>query len=291
MEQKIYLNGEFVSRKEAKISVYDHGLLYGDGVFEGLRTYNGKIFKLQEHIDRLYKSAKYICLDIPLSKEKLAEAIIETVRVNRYKDCYIRIVITRGEGDLGLAPEKCKSATTFVIVDKIELYPEKFCREGIEIITVPTQRNNSQNLDPQVKSLNYLNNILAKIEAQNAGFKEAIMLNREGFVTECTADNIFIVENDVLKTPSTYIGVLDGITRRVVMEIAKRLSIEVKEEIISRYNLFNAQECFLTGTAAEIIPIVKIDGRAIGSGKAGNITNKIRGAFKELIEKEGMEYL
>jgi branched-chain amino acid aminotransferase len=291
MEQKIYLNGEFVSRGEAKISVYDHGLLYGDGVFEGLRTYNGRIFKLAEHVDRLYRSAKYICLDIPLNREKLAEVVVKTAHLNGQKDCYIRIVVTRGEGDLGLAPEKCKSATVFVIVDKIELYPEKFCREGIEIITVPTQRNNSQNLDPQVKSLNYLNNILAKIEAKNAGFKEAILLNGEGFVTECTADNIFIVENDILKTPPTYVGVLDGITRRVVMEIAKKLSIEVREEIISRYNLFSAQECFLTGTAAEIIPIVKVDGRIIGDGKAGDITGKIRGAFKKLIEKEGTPYL
>ncbi len=291
MDQKIYLNGEFVSRGEAKISVYDHGLLYGDGVFEGLRTYNGRIFKLREHIDRLYKSAKYICLNIPFTKEKLIEATIKTARINGQKDCYIRIVVTRGEGDLGLAPEKCKNATIFVIVGKIELYPEKFCRGGIEIITVPTQRNNSQNLDPQVKSLNYLNNVLANIEAKNAGFKEAIMLNREGFVTECTADNVFIIENDVLKTPSTHMGVLDGITRGVVMEIAKKISIEVKEGTISRYNLFNAQECFLTGTAAEIIPIVKVDGRTIGSGKVGNITNKIRDVFKKLVDADGTPYL
>ena len=291
MGQKIYLNGEFVSRKDAKVSVYDHGLLYGDGVFEGLRTYNGRIFKLQEHMDRLYKSAKYICLDIPLTKEKLTAAIIKTARINGQKDCYIRVVVTRGEGDLGLAPERCKNATVFIIVDKIKLYPEKLCKEGIEIITVPTQRNSSQNLEPQVKSLNYLNNILANIEAKNSGFKEAIMLNREGFVTECTADNIFIIEDDILKTPSTHMGVLGGITRGVVMEIAKKMSIEAKEEIISRYNLFCAQECFLTGTAAEKIPIVKIDGRTIGNGKIGSITNKIRDAFKKFVDADGTLYL
>ncbi|MCK4905433.1 branched-chain-amino-acid transaminase [bacterium] len=291
MEQKIYLNGEFVSRKDAKVSVYDHGLLYGDGVFEGLRTYNGRIFKLQEHMDRLYKSAKYICLDIPLTKEKFVEVVIKTARVNGQKDCYIRVVVTRGEGDLGLAPERCKNATVFIIVDKIKLYPEKLCKEGIEIITVPTQRNSSQNLEPQVKSLNYLNNILANIEAKNAGFKEAIMLNREGFVTECTADNIFIIEDDILKTPSTHMGVLGGITRNIVLEIAKKMSIEAKEETISRYNLFGAQECFLTGTAAEIIPIIKIDGRTIGNGKIGSITNKIRDAFKKFVDADGTPYL
>lgn len=291
MGQKIYLNGEFVSREEAKIPVYDHGLLYGDGVFEGLRTYNGKIFKLEEHIDRLYKSAKYICLDVPLSRKELTDALVKTTRLNGYKDCYIRVVATRGEGDLGLDPDKCAKPTVFIIVDKIVLYPEEFYKEGMEIITVPTQRNSSSNLAPCVKSLNYLNNILGKIEAKNAGFKEAIMLNREGFVTECTGDNIFIVEDCVLKTPPTYIGVLDGITRKTIMELAEKLSIEVREEIFSRYSLFNAQECFLTGTAAEIVPVVKVDGRIIGSGEVGSTTNKIRSAFKELIEKEGTKYL
>ncbi|MDD5454281.1 MAG: branched-chain-amino-acid transaminase [Candidatus Ratteibacteria bacterium] len=291
MEQKIFLNGEFVSKKEARISVYDHGLLYGDGVFEGLRSYNGRIFKLQEHMDRLYKSAKYICLDIPLKKEKLIETVIKTAHLNGYTDCYIRVVVTRGEGDLGLDPDKCSNPTIFIIVDKIVLYPDKFYKEGMEVITVPTQRNASHNLEPQVKSLNYLNNILAKIEAKNAGFEEAIMLNREGFITECTGDNIFIIEGNVLKTPPAYMGFLGGITRKVVMEIAEKLSIGVREEVISRYNLFNAQECFLTGTAAEIIPIVKVDGRIIGDGKIGNVTNKIRTAFKKLIEKEGTPYL
>ena len=291
MEQKIYLNGEFVPRQEAKISVYDHGLLYGDGIFEGLRTYNGRIFKLAEHMDRLHRSAKYICLDIPLSREKLINAVLKTAQLNGYRDCYVRIVVTRGEGDLGLAPEKCKSSTLFIIVDKIELFSEEFYKKGLEIITVPTQRNTPYNLDPRVKSLNYLNNILAKIEAQNAGFKEAIMLNREGFVTECTADNIFIVDNDVIKTPPTYMGALDGITRKTVIEIAKKLSIEVKEEILARYDLFNADECFLTGTGAEIMPVVKIDGRTIGDGKVGNTTNKIRSAYKKLVETEGTSYL
>jgi len=291
MEQKIYLNGEFVSRKEAKISVYDHGLLYGDGVFEGLRTYNGRIFKLQEHIDRLYKSAKYICLDIPLTKEKLAKIILETTRINGRKNCYIRVVVTRGEGDLGLDPDKCAKPTVFIIVDKIELYPDKFYKEGMEIITVPTQRNSASNIDPCVKSLNYLNNILGKIEAKNAGFNEAIMLSKEGFITECTGDNVFILKDNILKTPPTHLGVLDGITRRVIMKMAKKLAVNVREEIISRYDLFNAQECFLTGTAAEIIPIVKVDGRIIGDGKVGIMTNKIRAEFKKIIEKEGTKYL
>jgi branched-chain amino acid aminotransferase len=291
MEQKIYLNGEFVSRKDAKISVYDHGLLYGDGVFEGLRTYNGRIFKLQEHIDRLYKSAKYICLDMPLSQEHLLKAIKETARVNGLKDCYIRVVVTRGEGDLGLDPDKCSNPTIFIIVDKIVLYPDKLYKEGMEIITVPTQRNSASNVEPCVKSLNYLNNILGKIEAKNAGFNEAIMLSKEGFITECTGDNIFIIEDGILKTPSTHLGVLNGITRGAVMEISKQLSIEAKEEIISRYNLFSAQECFLSGTAAEIIPIVKVDGRIIGDGKVGNITNKIRDTFKKLVDVDGTPYL
>jgi branched-chain amino acid aminotransferase len=291
MEQKIYLNGKFVLKEEAKVSVYDHGFLYGDGVFEGLRTYNGRIFKLAEHIDRLYKSAKYICLDIPLSREKLIEAVVKTTRLNGHRDCYIRIVITRGEGDLGLDPDKCKNATVIIIVDGIELYPEKVYKGGMEIITVPTQRNTSQNLEPRVKSLNYLNNILAKIEAKNAGFKEAILLSNEGFVTECSGDNVFILENSVLKTPPTYVGFLGGITRGTIIELAKELSIEVKEELLSRYDLFNADECFLTGTAAEIVPIVKIDGRAIGSGKVGNTTNKIRNAFKKMTETEGTSYL
>lgn len=291
MNQKIYINGKLVPREEAKVSVYDHGLLYGDGIFEGLMAYNGRIFKLEKHIDRLYKSAKYICLDIPMGKDKFIAAILKTAKVNGYKDCYIRVVVTRGEGDLGLDPDKCASPTVIIIVDKIALYPEKFYKEGLEIVTVPTQRNTTQNLEPRVKSLNYLNNILAKIEAKNAGFNEAVMLNDEGFVTECTGDNIFIIEDGVVKTPLTCMGVLDGIRRRTIIEIARRLSMEVKEEIVSRYDLFNSEECFLTGTAAGIVPVVKIDGRKIGNGKVGSITNKLRSEFKKLTETDGTSYL
>ncbi|HIE43850.1 MAG TPA: branched-chain-amino-acid transaminase [Candidatus Omnitrophica bacterium] len=291
MVQKIYLNGQFLSKEEAKISVYDHGFLYGDGIFEGLRTYNSRIFKLSEHIDRLYKSAKYISLNIPVTKDKLFNIVVKTASLNGYKNSYIRIVVTRGEGDLGLDPNKCKNPSLLVIVDKIELYPEQFYKEGLEVITIATQRNTLGALDPQVKSLNYLNNILAKIEAINAGFIEAIMLNRDGLVIECTGDNIFIVEDGVLKTPPPHIGSLNGITRRTIIDIAKELSIEVKEEVFSRYNLFNANECFLTGTAAEIVPVVTVDGRTIGTGKVGSITTQLREAFRELTEREGIPYL
>lgn len=287
MEQKIYLDGEFVSRQEAKISVFDHGLLYGDGVFEGLRSYSGRIFKLYEHLDRLYKSAQHILLTIPLSREELAKTIIKAMRINGLKDAYIRVVVTRGVGDLGLDPTKCPKSSLFVIADKIKLYPEEFYQKGLEIITVPTQRTSIGALDPRVKSLNYLNNILAKIEALNAGVKEALMLNAQGLALECTGDNIFLLEEEILKTPPTYLGILNGITRQTTIELAKSLSIKVEETILSRYNLFNAEECFLTGTAAEIIPVVKIDNRVIGNGKPGPITDKIRNAFKEFRSKEG----
>ena len=240
---------------------------------------------------RLYRSAKYICLNIPLSRENFIKTVLEAARINGYKDCYIRIVVTRGEGDLGLDPDKCKDPTVIIIVDKIELYPEELYVKGMEIITVPTRRNAVNNLEPRVKSLNYLNNILAKIEAKNAGFKEAIMLNNNGFVTECTGDNIFIINDGVLKTPPTYMGVLDGITRSAIIELAKKLSIKSEERVLSRYDLFNAGECFLTGTAAEIIPIVKIDSRPIGNGKVGGITNKIRDEFRKLTQKEGVGYI
>jgi len=287
MERKIYLNGKFVSSEEAKISVFDHGLLYGDGVFEGLRAYNGRIFKLDEHLDRLYQSAQHILLTVTLRKKELAEAIIQTVKVNDLRDAYIRVVVTRGVGDLGLDPTKCPKSSLFIIADKIKLYPEEFYQKGLEIITVPTQRTGVGALDPQVKSLNYLNNILAKIEALNSGAKEALMLNAQGLVLECTGDNIFMLEKGVLKTPPTYLGVLNGITRNTVIELAKNLSIKTKETVFTRYNLFNAQECFLTGTAAEIIPVVKIDQRIIGDGKPGPITEQIRNSFKEFRSKEG----
>ena len=283
----INLNGKFVKREEAKISVFDHGLLYGDGVFEGLRSYNGRIFKLEEHLSRLYRSAHFIMLEPPISKEEMGEEIIKTVRKNQLRDAYIRVVITRGEGDLGLDPEKCPHPNYFIIADRIQLYPKDFYEKGLEVVTVSIRRNPLYSLDPQVKSLNYLNNILAKIEGRIAGCVEAIMLNQEGWVLECTGDNIFIVEDGVLITPPTYIGVLEGITRNTVIELAKKNNIEVKEEIFSCYRLYNADECFLTGTAAEIVPVVKVDGRRIGTGSPGPITGRIREIFREYVSKEG----
>jgi len=290
MGMKIYLNGKLVEREEAKISVFDHGLLYGDGVFEGIRSYNCLVFKLREHIDRLYESAHTIMLNIPLSKEEMIKAVIDTLKANRLKDAYIRIVVTRGEGDLGLDPRKCKKPNIFIITDKIVLYPEKYYREGLEIITVPTQRNIPEALNPQIKSLNYLNNILAKIEAINCGVEEAIMLNFSGYVAECTGDNIFIVKDKVLITPPPYVGILKGITRDTVMKLAEKDGIEVKEIVITRHDLYNADECFLTGTAAEIIPVVKIDSRIIGEGKPGKITKRLMREFKKLTKIEGERY-
>lgn len=290
MGLKIYIDGKLVEREDAKVSVFDHGLLYGDGVFEGIRTYDGLIFKLKEHIDRLYQSAQTIMLEIPLSKEDLIEAVKRTLRANNLKNAYIRLIVTRGVGDLGLDPRKCPRPTIIVITDKIALYSEKFYKQGMEIITVPTQRNIPEALNPQIKSLNYLNNILAKIEAINAGVEEAVMLNCDGYVAECTGDNIFIVKRGVLLTPPIYIGALRGITRGAVMDLAKANKIPVYEEVLTRHDLFNADECFLTGTAAEVIPVVKIDGRVIGNGKPGKTTLKLIGEFHKLTKVDGIRY-
>ncbi|MBI4778310.1 branched-chain-amino-acid transaminase [Candidatus Desantisbacteria bacterium] len=286
---QVYLNGKLVAKEEAKVSVFDHGVLYGDGVFEGLRAYNGRIFRLEKHIDRLIDSAKAIMLNIPISKKELIDAVVETVRANNIHDGYVRLVVTRGTGDLGLDPRKCPVASTFIIADKITLYPEELYRNGMEIITVPTRRNIPEALNPCIKSLNYLNNIMAKIEAIHGGVHEALMLNSEGYVTECTGDNIFIVRDNILLTPPTWVGALKGITRDVVMELAKENKIEIKEEVLTRYDLYTADECLLTGTAAEIIPIIKIDSRIIGTGKPGNITLKIMQQFRKLTQTEGVE--
>jgi len=284
----IYLNGKFVPEEEAKISVFDHGLLYGDGVFEGVRSYNGRIFKLTEHIKRLYDSAKAIMLEIPLESAELEKVVIQTVKINNLKDSYIRIVVTRGIGDLGLDPRKCKVPTVFVIASKIQLYPTSFYEKGLNIITVATRRNFPEAINPNIKSLNYLNNILAKIEANNAGAVEALILNQEGYVSECTGENIFIVKNNSLITPPTYAGVLEGITRNTIISIGKKINLEVKEINLTRYDLYISDECFLTGTAAEIIPVTYIDGRKIGTGKPGEITDKIKKEFKKIIESEGV---
>jgi branched-chain amino acid aminotransferase len=288
---KIYINGKFYDKKDAKVSVFDHGLLYGDGVFEGIRSYNRLVFKLKEHIDRLFESAKSIMLDIPLTKEQLTKAVIATLKQNSLSDAYIRLVVTRGEGDLGLDPRKCKgNATIIIITDRIVLYPDKFYKEGLKIITVPTVRNLPEALNPQIKSLNYLNNILAKIEAINSGHDEAIMLDSLGYVAECTGDNIFIVKNNHLYTPPQCMGTLRGITRDAVLEIARKAKVPVHEHVITRHEVYISDECFLTGTAAEIIPVVAVDGRAIGNGKPGKLTLGLMKKFKELTKKEGVRY-
>jgi len=288
---KININGKFFQKSEAKISVFDHGLLYGDGVFEGIRAYDRLVFKLEEHIDRLFESAHSIMLKIPLSKGQLITEVIRTLKENKLADAYIRLIVTRGEGDLGLDPRKCLGGPSIIIIaDKIALYPEKFYQQGLSIVTVPTIRNLPEALNPQIKSLNYLNNILAKIEAINAGCDEAIMLDSLGYVAECTGDNIFIAKKNHLYTPPQCMGTLRGITRDSVLEIARRLKILAHEHVITRHEVFISDECFLTGTAAEIIPVVKVDGRCIGTGKPGSLTLRLMKKFKELTRKEGVRY-
>lgn len=286
---KIYINGKYYSKENAKISVFDHGLLYGDGVFEGIRVYNGRIFKLYEHTERLFESAKSIMLDVPMDNKALVKAVVETARENAVKNGYIRLVITRGMGTLGLNPFTCKTPQVIIIADKIALYPKKIYQEGMAVVTVPTARNATEAVNPRIKSLNYLNNILAKIEAMNAGTPEAIMLNSFGFISECTGDNIFIVKKEIIYTPSLYMGVLRGITRDTVMELAENLGFAIKQIVMNRHDIYNADECFLTGTAAEIVPVVKVDGRVVGDGKPGEVTRKLEKAFHQLTLTEGVE--
>ncbi|MCP4649148.1 MAG: branched-chain-amino-acid transaminase [PVC group bacterium] len=290
MSLKIYIDGKLVDKKDAKISVFDHGLLYGDGVFEGIRSYNCLVFKLTEHIDRLYESAHTLMINIPLNKDQMIKAVIKTLKANKLKDAYIRLLVTRGVGDLGLDPRKCKTPSIIIITDTIVLYPEKLYKQGLEIITVPTIRNLPEASNPQVKSLNYLNNILAKIEAVNAGYQEAIMLNSLGYVAECTGDNIFIIKNNRLYTPPESMGTLRGITRDVVIELAKKAKLTIQEQILTRHDIFNAQEAFLTGTAAEVIPVVCVDGRKIGLAKPGKITCKLLEGFKRVTRRDGIKY-
>jgi len=289
MSKFIYLNGKFLKPEEANISIFDHGLLYGDGVFEGLRAYNSRIFKLREHLVRLMNSARAIALEISLTKEELEKAIIETVRMNKLKDAYIRVVVTRGLGDLGIDPRQCSTPTIFIIADRMALYPEEFYTKGLEVVTAAIRRNSPDALNPCIKSLNYLNNILAKIEATRAGVQEAIMLNREGYVAECSGDNIFILKENTIITPPTWVGVLPGITREAVMELAKnRLKLLVKEDMFTTYHVYTADECFLTGSAAEIIPVIKVDNRVIGDGKPGKVTKELIKEFRELTRSTGV---
>ena len=284
---KVYIDGKYCDEKNAKVSVFDHGLLYGDGVFEGIRAYNGRVFKLKEHIDRLFCSAKAILLDIPLSHAAMMKAVVETCRRNKLRDGYIRLVVTRGVGTLGLNPNRCKRPSVIVIADKIQLYPKEMYERGMAIVTVATTRNLHNAVNPAIKSLNYLNNILAKIEANIAGVEEAIMLNAEGFVAECTGDNIFMLKGGQLFTPPLSAGALYGITRGVVMELAREAGIPASEPNLTRYDLFNADECFLTGTGAELIPVTKIDGRVIGSGKPGPVTKRLVQSYHALTQVSG----
>lgn len=284
---KIFIDGKYFGERDAKVSVFDHGFLYGDGVFEGIRIYNGRVFKLREHIDRLFCSAKAILLHIPMSHAKIMSATVETCRKNKLRDGYIRLIVTRGVGTLGLNPNRCKRGSVIIIADKIQVYPAELYERGMEIVTVPTVRNLHSAVNPAIKSLNYLNNILAKIEANNAGVEEAVMLNSEGFVAECTADNLFIVKAGKLLTPPLSAGALYGITRGTVMDIARESGMEVSEPNLTRYDLFNADECFLTGTGAEIIPVVKIDGRVIGSGKPGRVTRQLVEKYHALTKVTG----
>lgn len=284
---KIYLDGALVDSAEAKISVFDHGLLYGDGVFEGIRLYGGNVFRLEQHLERLEYSAKAILLTMPWSRKELADAVCETCRANQLRDAYIRLVVTRGVGDLGLSPWLCKKPSVFIIADKIALYPAKYYVEGLEIVTVPTRRVNPAALSPAIKSLNYLNNILAKIEAKQFGALEAIMLNDQGFVAECTGDNIFVIHKGKIFTPAAQQGALKGITRDAVFDLAAELNIPIEEHDLTRYDVWNADEVFLTGTGAEVIPVVKLDGRQIGDGKPGPIFSRVLEAFRRLVLVDG----
>src|SRR5437870_7714379 len=286
MTPKIYISGKYYDKPDAKISVYDHGLLYGDGVFEGIRIYHGKVFRLREHILRLYESARSIKLEMPLNREQLEDAVKSTVQANNKREGYIRLVVTRGAGYLGLDPRKASNPQVIIIVDDIALYPPELYENGLEIMTVSTIRNHPNALNPRIKSLNYLNNILAQVEAVQAGCFEALMLNHKGEVAECTGDNIFIVKRGVLKTPPPDAGILVGITRNAIIELARADGIPVQETALTRHDVYTADECFLTGTAAEVIPVVHCDGRPIGIGTAkptpGPITRKLRERFQQL---------
>jgi branched-chain amino acid aminotransferase len=279
---KIWINGTLFEKQDAKISVYDHGLLYGDGVFEGLRSYDGNVFRLTEHLTRLWNSAKAILLEIPISRDEMARAVNDTLKANGLKDAYIRLIVTRGAGTLGLDPNRTANPQVIIITDHITVYPEELYRQGLEIITASTLRNHPAALNPRIKSLNYLNNILAKIEAQQAGCMEALMLNHKGEVAECTADNIFLVRDGVLLTPPTDAGVLEGITREAVIELARAAGLEVREVSLTRHDVYIAEECFLTGTAVEVIAVVKVDSRKIGSGAPGPITRDLKERFHKL---------
>jgi branched-chain amino acid aminotransferase len=285
--RKVYLDGKLVSKEQAVVSVFDHGFLYGDGVFEGIRIYGGVVFRLDEHIARLYHSARSILLDIPLTPAEMIEATLETVRANGLRDGYIRLVVSRGAGDLGLDPRNCKKASVIIIADSITLFPAEFYENGLRIVTVPTRRNAPDTLNPQIKSLNYLNSVLVKIEAANAGVLEALTLNAQGYVCEGSGDNVFIVKKGKLYTPPVYLGVLAGITRQAIIDLCGQLGLPLAEEPFTRHDVYVSDECFLTGTAAELIPVVEVDRRPIGDGRPGPVTRRLREAFHRLARTDG----
>lgn len=289
MSLLIYLNGEFVPKEEAKISVYDHGFLYGDGVFEGIRAYSGNVFRLKEHVNRLYDSAKSIMLPIPHTKEEMEEIILETLRKNRFDTAYIRVIVSRGVGDLGLDPKKCSRAQVIVIAEELALFSKDLYEKGLEVISVSVRRNRPDTLSPNVKSLNYLNNILAKIEAHQAGVSEALLLNTEGYIAEGTGENVFMVKDGRILTPPVYLGALKGITRGVIIEVAKKLGYPMEEQPFTLHDVYSADELFFTGTAAEVVPVIKVDGRVIGEGKPGPITLHLLEEFRKVVTQDGVK--
>lgn len=285
---EVYINGKFYPKNEAKISVFDHGLLYGDGVFEGIRVYSGKIFRLDQHLQRLYESAKHLMLEIPISKEKMSQEVLKVVKQNKIPNAYIRLIVTRGVGTLGLNPFHCSDPQIIIIVDKIQLYDDQAHTKGLEVIVSSVCRISSAALSPRLKTLNYLNNILARIEAIQNGASEAVMLNHIGFVSECTGDNIFIVKKGKIATPSVAMGILEGVTRGCVIDISRKLGYTVSETELTRHDLYTADEVFLTGSAAEVVPVVRIDKRGVGNGKPGKITLQLMEEFRKLAEKDGV---
>jgi branched-chain amino acid aminotransferase len=297
MSPVVYLDGEFVAKEQARVSVFDHGFLYGDGVFEGIRAYNGRVFRLDEHVERLYRSARAIMLTIPLAPQELREQVLETCRRNGLANGYIRVVVSRGPGDLGIDPRNCQAGATVVIIaDKLTMYPAAMYEDGMAVITTATRRNSPAALDPNIKSLNYLNNILAKIEVNRAAkgggeipIGEGIMLNLDGYVAEATGDNIFVVRQGRLVTPPTHVGILEGITRNTVMELAQQLLVPVEEQVFTMTTVYGADEVFLTGTGAEVVPVVRVDDRPIGDGQPGPVTRRLIAAFRELVNSQGVD--
>ncbi|PFY15910.1 branched-chain amino acid aminotransferase [Bacillus toyonensis] len=286
--QYIYMNGEFVEKEKAVVSVYDHGFLYGDGVFEGIRSYGGNVFCLKEHVKRLYESAKSILLTIPMPVEEMEEAVLQTLQKNEYAEAYIRLIVSRGKGDLGLDPRSCVKPSVIIIAEQLKLFPQEFYDNGLSVVSVASRRNTPDALDPRIKSMNYLNNVLVKIEAAQAGVLEALMLNQQGYVCEGSGDNVFIVKDGKVLTPPSYLGALEGITRNSVIQLCERLNISYEERPFTRHDVYVADEVFLTGTAAELIPVVKVDSREIGDGKPGSVTKRLTEEFKKLTRERGV---